>query len=135
MNEQDIIELNSTVKVKLAPSQIHGIGIIALRDIEKGEKIHCIPREPKWYKIPYGSLGKLFPEIKELILERWGSIVNGSHFHSPNDDQWLILFMNHSDNPNYDKITDSATEDIRKGEEITSNYRLMENYQKAFPWL
>ena len=134
-NDQ-IDELNSTVKVRLAQSKIHGVGIIAIRDIRKGEILHCFARQDSpWYDIPFGSLNKLFPEIKEIILERWASIVNGSHFKSPNDDQWLILFMNHSETPNYEIKSDTALCDIKKGEEVTSDYRTMENYQKVFPFL
>lgn len=135
MNAQEQInELNSMVKVKLAPSHIHGVGIIAIRDIRKGEKVYCEPsKHLKLYSVPYGSLKKLFPEIRELIMQRWAGIINGSMFQSPNDDQWLVLFMNHSDNPNYNKLTDTALQDIKKGEEITSNYCVMDNADKAFP--
>ena len=133
---RQIDELNATVKVKIAPSEIHGIGVFAIRDLEKGEKVYCFPSgQPHWYSIPFKSLGKLFPEIKELVLQRWGSIVNGSNFHSPNDDQWLILFMNHSDEPNYDKAIDCVNKGVKKGEEITSDYREMDNYEEVFTWL
>ena len=132
--EEEIAELNSTVKCKLAPSGIHGIGVLTIRDIKKEEKMYCLPQiNPKLYRIPYGSLNKLFPEVKELILQRWASIINGSMFHSPNDDAWLLLFMNHSNDPNYDKTKDMALRDIKKGEEVTSNYCLMENANKVFP--
>src|SRR3990167_10339842 len=138
MTKQDIElnELNSTVKCKLAPSSIHGIGVFALRDIAEGEKCYCIPSmSPKWYSVPFGSMRKLFPGIGELILERWPAIVNGSHFMSPNDMGWLITFMNHADNPNYDVDTDSAINDISKGTELTEDYRRMTNYEKVYPWL
>ena len=138
MNKQDeqIVKLNSTVKVKLGASKIHGIGIIALRDIKEGEKLHCIPSlTPMWHDLPYGSLSKLFPEIKELILERWPSIINGSHFLSPNDMAWLITYMNHSNDPNYNVDNDLALKDIKVGEEITEDYRRMTNYQKVYPWI
>ena len=141
MNFQDtqIAELNSSVKVKLAASKIHGVGVFALTDIHKGEKLYCFPNFVKngikWYSVPYGSLNKLFPEIKDLILERWPSIINGSHFLSPNDMCWLVTFINHSDAPNYDVATDSAIVDIQKGEEITENYRRMDNYAKIYPFL
>ena len=44
--------------------------------------------------------------------------------------------MNHGgDESNYDRKTDTAAKDIKKGEEITSDYRLMENHEKVFPFL
>jgi len=134
--DDQVIELNKTVKTRLSASPIHGIGVFAIINIDKGEKLYLEPNEnPKWYTLPPGSLGKLHPEIKEIILERWASVIHGSAFHSPNDDQWLILFINHSDNFNYNRQDDTALKDIKKGEEITSNYREMEDYQKVFTWL
>ena len=134
--EEQIVFLNSTVKCKLGASSIHGIGVFALFDIPKGQKLYCFP-DPKieWFNIPYGSLNKLLPEIKELVLERWPSIVNGSHFLSPNEMAWLVTFMNHSENPNYSLDTDSATRDIKRGEEVTEDYRKMINCEKIYPWL
>ena len=138
MTEQDeqIMELDSTVRCKLAPSSISGIGVFAIQDIKKGEKLYCIPSlSLKWYSLSYGSFGKLFSPVRELILERWPSIINGSHFVSPNDMVWLITFMNHSETPNYNVDTDTALQDIKAGEEVTENYKLMTNYQKIYPWL
>lgn len=134
--ERQITELNSTIKCKLAPSKIHGIGVFAIRDIQAGERVYARPdgMAHHWYSVPYGSLGKLFPEVREVVLTQWPSIVNGSHFTSPND-VWPILFMNHQDDPNYEVKTDCAIKDIKKGEEITENYRLMLNYEKIYPWL
>ena len=134
-NDQ-ITELNSTVKVKLGVSKIHGIGVIAIYDLPKGTKVHCHPStNPRFYNIPYSSLNKLFPEIRELILQRWPSIINGSRFMSPNDNAWLATFMNHSDEPNYEIYSDAVIRDVAKGEELTEDYRLMENYATIYPWL
>lgn len=134
--EEQITELNCTVKARLAPSKIHGVGVFAIMDIAKGQKAYCIPRiERKWFNIPYGSLTKLLPEIRGLVLERWPSIINGSMFQSPNDDAWLILFMNHSEEPNYDPKTDTTLKDIKKGEEITEDYRQMINHEKVYHFL
>ena len=134
MSEQDIqIDvLNSHVKATLAPSKIHGIGVFAIMGIKKNQRIYC-DELSKLYKLPYGSLNKLFPEIKKLILERWPSIINGSKFVSP--DARLVSFMNHSDDPNYSQVTDTAKRDILCGEEITENYKLMQNWEKVYPWL
>ena len=46
---EQIMELSSTVKCKLAPSNIHGIGVFAIRDIKKGEKF---TKENIWVKRP-----------------------------------------------------------------------------------
>ena len=134
--QEQIIELNTITRCKLAPSKIHGIGVFAIRDIYKGQKCYLSPpTSPKFYHIPYGSINKLFPEVKELVLERWPSIVNGSYILCPNDMVFLITYLNHSDEPNYDKFTDTAIKDIKKGEEVTQDYRIMMNYKEIYPWL
>ena len=138
MNKQElqIFTLNNEMKTKLAPSPIHGIGVFTMRSIKAGEKLHCIPSvNPQWYTLPYASLTKLFPEVRELILQRWPSVINGSAFLSPNDTQWLVTYINHDDSPNYDVATDTALKDIKVGEELTEDYRLMKNYEQIFPWL
>lgn len=137
MNQQDQInELNLIVKCKLAPSKIAGVGVFAIRDIKKGDPLYLFPSpNPHWYSLPFGSMSKLWPEVRELILGQWASIVNGSHFLSPNDSCWMIVYVNHSDNPNYQTNGDIALRDIKKGEEITSDYCLMDNWQKVSPWL
>ena len=117
-------ELNRTVKAKLAPSKIHGIGVFAIRDIKKGERIYAKGREDiKWLNLTEKELSELRPEIKELILQRWPGAILGHSFLSPNNDARLISFMNDGkDDSNYDPHTDTALRDIRLGEEITEDY-------------
>ena len=135
--EQQAVELNSEVRCKLAASPIHGVGVFAIRDIKWGERCYCRPNFiPKFYNIPFGSLSKLFPEIKELVLQRWASVVNGSIFCSPNDDAHLLMFINHTANReklNYDVVSDTALRDIKKGEELFEDYRVMDNWTKVRP--
>lgn len=134
--EDEIKELNEQVKCKLAPSPIHGIGVFALRDIKKGEKLYCIPSpQPKPYSVPFDRFSEILEPIREYLLSGWPAIMNGSKFLSSNDWVWMIAFMNHSDNPNYYSLLDCAARDIKKGEEITENYREMPNYEKIYPWI
>ena len=135
--EQQIAELNSEVRCTIKPSKIAGVGVFALRDIPKDDRCYIAPRMiPRFYNIPFGSLNKLFPEIKELVLARWASVVNGSLFCSPNDDAHLLMFVNHSIDPNHDVVSDTALKDIKKGEEVLENYCAMDNAEKAhYPWL
>jgi len=130
--EQDIAELNSLTKATLGVSKVHGIGVIALRDIMKGEKIYA-DRMSKLYHIPYGSFGKLFPEVRKIILERWPHVVSNEGFIYP--DARLLSFMNHSDTPNYDPVTDCALTDIPANSEIFEDYRIVENWKEIYPWI
>lgn len=116
--DEQIAHLNETVKCTLKPSPIHGIGVFALRDIGKGEKLNCNRRiEPEWYEIPSERFGELRPEIAALILDRWPQ---PQSFLSPNDDANLMSFMNHNSQPN--SQFGIATKDIKAGEEITEDY-------------
>ena len=135
--DQQINELNSEVRCTIKPSKIAGVGVFAIRDIRAGERCYVRPNMiPRFYDIPFGSLSKLFPEIKELVLARWASVVNGSLFCSPNDSAHLLMFVNHSSSPNYDVVSDTTLRDISKNEEILEDYCMMDNAEKAHsPWL
>ena len=135
--DEQIGELNLEVKCHIKPSSIHGIGVFALRDIKQGEKLYLIPNKTrKWYSIPFEQLYGLRPEIKEVVLARWPSIILGSMFISPNDMDWLVTFVNHScNNFNYYQDDDCATRDIECGEEILERYCQMKRYKEVFPWL
>ncbi len=120
MNKDIEKELNEQVKCTLASSKIHGIGVMAIRDIKKGEELHCQSFERKYIQLD--SLKGLRKEVLKLILQRWPIAEKRAPFFSPNDDARLISFMNHSNTPNYDKYTDKALCGISKGEEVTEDY-------------
>ena len=127
-----ITELNQRVKLKVAPSKIEGVGVFALRDIKRGEKLY-LDHMPVMYNVRYADFGKLDDVVKEFLLGRWPNIVNGSVFAYP--DCRYSAFLNHSDTPNVDAKNDVALADIPKGEELAEDYRLVESYQQIFPWL
>ena len=142
MNKEDqYFELCGQVKCTLASSPIHGIGVFALRDIQEGERLNVrwtqdLPAH--WYTLTLTDLSKfdnVHPEIKQIILDRWPGVVNGAHFMSPNYDARLSSFLNHSDIPNYDILTDTALMPISKGQEVTEDYRKMKGFEKVYLWL
>ena len=134
--KEQILQLNTEVKCTIRLSSVHGIGVVALRDIQKGEKCYLLPKQERsWYTLTHSALNELRPEIKEIILERWASVINGSYFQSPNDEVWLPSFINHSNIPNYEQNTDSAMRDIKEGEEVVENYRVMDNAEEIYPFL
>ena len=124
--------LNSIVKVKLAPSKIEGVGVFTLRDISKGEKLYA-DLAPTVFTLAHKDMRKLRPEIREMLLGQWPQIVNGSRFAYPTTR--IQAFINHSDQNNYDAKNDVVLADIKAGEEITEDYRAIENYAQVFPWL
>lgn len=124
--------LNKTVFAKLGVSPIHGVGVFAIRDIPKGQIVTDYSYQfhrpedglPVW-EISESEFDEVLPEIQALILDRYafdeaqqGSLLK---FMSPNYDQNLQSFMNHSDEPNVNELV--AVRDIKKGEEITENFR------------
>lgn len=122
--QEQIDELNGQVKCTIKPSSIEGVGVFAVRDLKKGEKLYCRQDFRKdWYKISYGNFGKLFSHVREIIMQRWPSVINGGLFQSPNDVN-LVLFMNHSSESNYEIKSDTAIRDIACGEEVLEDYRV-----------
>jgi len=130
--EQQINELNSIVKATIGVSRIEGVGVIALTNIQKGDKIYA-DKLPQVYSVPYGSFNKLFPYVRKEILKRWPRVSLGERFIYP--DARLVSFMNFSFHPNYDAETDCAIMDIEKGQEIFEDYRIIEGWEKIYPWI
>ena len=114
--------LNNTVKCKIAPSSIHGVGVFAIMDIKKGEKMFCAEDKKLWYSLPPKKFCQIRFEVAYLIYQRYPKSMMGSQFLSPNSDARLISFMNESKDPNYDCKTDLALEDIKCGQEVLENY-------------
>ncbi len=110
------------VKTYLDKSPIDGIGLFAREDIEIGEKISEYDAwfNPLIRKSSYNSITKDF-------LRKYG-VFEKVHigYRLYLDDE---RFMNHSDDPNTiqeDVNTCIAKVNIKKGEEITCNYKELE---------
>lgn len=124
--------LNEIVKVKLAPSWVHGVGVFALRNIKKGENLY-LNAIPHQLDLPYRMFKGLNKEIREILLGHFPLILEGSHFWYPVNQ--MAAYLNHSDTPNCDAKEDKALKDIKRGEEIFEDYRLIKNYAKVFSFL
>lgn len=118
-------KLNKEVWATIKPSNIHGIGVFAIRDIPKGTKITTNTLETEnidlFLPITEEEFNNIIPEIQEIILDRMLYKENQFEFViNPNAEIIIQSFMNHSSNPNTDgRITLS---DIKKGEELTEDY-------------
>ena len=129
---EEIALLNERVLTRIAPSKVQGVGVFAMRDIPKGTILHA-DAAPHLYKLRYEHFDKLREEVRELLLERWPQVVNGSNFLYP--DMRIKAFMNHSGEPNYSNSTDIVIKDIQKGEEIFEDYRVVPGYSQVYPFL
>lgn len=127
-----IEELNSIVKIKLAPSKIHGIGVFAMRHIPKGTRLYA-QAYPRSFRVSPGNLNKLLPDIKKYLLGKWPYMAKGGSFAWP--DCFIQGYMNHSDEFNYDLKTDTAIRDIKADEEITENYKDIDGWQSIYTWI
>jgi SET domain-containing protein len=130
--EEAIKLLEEIVKLRLAPSDIHGVGVFAMRDLKKGETLYT-DIVPHQFDVPYSKFKQLRPEVAQTLLGHFPLILKGSHFLYPVNK--MSAYLNHSDNPNYDAVKDVALRKIKEGEEITEDYRKIENWEKIFPWL
>ena len=115
------------VKTYLAPSMIEGIGIFAGQDIQKGTVT--------WKFSPGFDLSfskkevKAMPPLLQQFMKRYSvlSMISGTYVLC-NDD---ARFTNHSASPNLESVIVEgdaekiarANRDIRKGEELTIDYR------------
>jgi len=66
---EDVIQhLTYNIKTKIAVSTIHGIGVIAIRDIKKGEHVFPIwQHDSGIYVIPNDRLNEIPDEVLELL--------------------------------------------------------------------
>lgn len=118
----DVDYLNESVWCKVAVSPIEGVGVFAIRDIPKDTKISDYEGNIVSFTLTEEEFGQLLPEVRDLILDRTFFVEDMPlTFMSPNSVQVLQAYMNHSDTPNSDGW--NTLRDIKKGEEITEDYR------------
>lgn len=131
-DEQVIAALNSVVRLDVRPSKIHGVGVFAMRFIPEGTKLYA-NASPQYFQIAPGNVDKLLPDVKEQLVKGWPGLTEGYAFLYP--DCLYGRFINHADDPNYDAKEDVTLKDIKEGEEITEDYRTLDGWEKAYPWL
>jgi SET domain-containing protein len=118
------------VPTRVAPSRIHGNGLIA---------ISCIPKgTPVWRFQPGFDQrfdARTFSELPENAQAhlRWFAYlsIEDGHWHLSGDH---TCFMNHAEQPNTGAVGDSqgpvttvALRDIAEGEELTCDYRAFDS--------
>ena len=113
------------VYARIVLSKVHGVGAIAIRDIPKGtlifrgeiERITWVSRA--WVR-------RLPTEIRRLY-EDFGMLDGGKIGVPPHLNNLSVgWYLNHSDHPNAEAGDDGrfrALRRIRKGEELTADYR------------
>jgi SET domain-containing protein len=133
MERQNLLKnLQKDVYARIECSKIHGVGVVAIKDIPKGTNPY--KRSSTAHKdvgISDKYIEKLKPEVKKMVHD---------FFQKEDDGKWYLpqaglnsidvsFYMNHSDKPNI-KVTDAkerfvtfrAAHNIKKGDELTINY-------------
>ena len=127
----------SLSKLYLAPSQIHGVGVFTREDIKEGEKIYASDMSAM-FDLPLTYIKKLKKPLQDDILGMFPHVFK-STMKQPKPFLYppcpFVMFMNHSSEPNFNSKDDTALRDIKSGEEITEDYRVVENYEKIYKFL
>lgn len=139
MNAYNYISKN--IFVKLKPSKVDGVGVFAIKDIPKntflfetwkGDSGYFPIKEKELQKLPKD----LYNHIKDIFLyspdfpndtNTYIQLTNGCHWIYTTPYYFVNSDINKS---NIDKTTFKTTRDIKRGEEILSNYGRYERLQK-----
>ena len=126
--------IKNYINTKLQPSRINGVGVFALRNIQKGEELFKLwEGESGEYVLTDDELNSLDDNVKEHLLNMYGyKEIDGEYrmFVILNKDcHWIFKTPLHWVNscawdkiPNIDKETLKANRFIKKGEEILLKY-------------
>mgnify|MGYP000255157863 CR=1 FL=1 len=111
------------VRTKLGISKIHGIGLFADEFIRQGTIIF---KEDDFTKKITKEEVEFLPPTQRNFIKTYSYFRDGFYR--------LSLFMNHSDTPNTIDIDDLtiANYDINIGEEITCNYKNIDELESNF---
>jgi SET domain-containing protein len=114
--------------VYVAPSKIEGVGSFTDRAIAKGELVRCWDGKDSRFI----AEKKAHASADVALIKRFGIRVRGGYW-APLDFVRISAgwYTNHSEKPNLGSddgdVTYYALRDIRKGEELTIDYRKMDD--------
>lgn len=113
------------VYARIGPSRIHGVGVRAVRDIPAGTLVFAGESE----RVVWASRAAVrrLPKAIRALYEDFG-MVSGDRIGVPPSLNMLSVgwYVNHADGPNIEAGDDGrfrALRRIRKGEELTADYR------------
>ena len=132
MKKRELLkDLEENIYCRLQPSPIHGIGIFAIRDIPRGVNPFRGSREAQWKKFRVSEIrnnSHIPEEVEEFIFDLYP--IRNDIIYIPNHSLNAVdisYFLNHGDEPNVTPQGDGNTfvtsREIKKGEELVSNYK------------
>jgi len=122
------------VYARIGLSRIHGVGVLAIRDIPAGAAVFRGEDERvRW--VPRARVRRLPRELRRLYEDF--AMVWGQRLGVPRTLNMLSVgwYLNHSEQPNVEADDDGrfhALRRIRKGEELTADYRTFEDGRITF---
>ena len=144
MSKQKLLKhLEEDIFCRIGVSKISGVGVIAIKDIPKGTNpFKTLSKEKeKIVELNSSDIKKLDGGVKKILndffgndkLNRFDVLASG-----PNNLN-VSFYMNHSDKPNIDIIIKNNSEYlefvsnklIKKGEELTINYNVYNEYENS----
>ena len=113
------------VYARIGRSRVHGVGVVAIRDIPAGTLVFGGESERVAW-VSRAAVRRL-PATVRILYEDFG-MVSGEKLGVPPSLNMLSVgwYVNHSDRPNVEAGDDArfrALRRIRKGEELTADYR------------
>lgn len=131
----DVYEyLSNHITTYIKPSQIHGIGTFALRDLKVGERLFNVWEGPsRIYTLEKNEFKNLPKYVKGMILKSylnkpeypviWFRLFEDCYFDLANP----IVYTNTGENEgNFDSTTKKVIKPIKAGEEILGTYNLQD---------
>jgi SET domain-containing protein len=123
-----IEDLKREVYCRLAPSCIHGVGVVAIRDIPKGINPMRETRKSVFHSIPVRAIQQsehISDAVKQLAKDMCPQ--EGDVYLVPNyslNEIGISYYLNHSNTPNMEERDGDfyTLNEIKAGQELTVNY-------------
>lgn len=131
LKKKAIEDLEKNVYCRLRPAGNAGVGVFAIRDIPQGTRPFDCFFPPKTSSAidpeEIFSSPKIDPEVKQMVKDFY--VISDGKLDLPHwslNDMSIAFFVNASDDPNLetaDGETFVTKRDIKKGEELTADYK------------
>ena len=138
MTTSDFLEhINECTFCRLKPSEIHGVGVFAIRDIgAREEPFGDTPRFTGLTHIKVEEVKRMRPEVRKIIVDLYSSDEEYYYIGPAPNNIGIYAFMNHSEAPNVE-LSESkkyfiTKADITKGEELLVNYKEYSKFENDF---
>jgi len=126
--------LKNDIYCRIGVSKVHGVGVIAIKDIPKGTNpFSTLSKEKdKIITLSKDDIKDIHPNVRKILTDFFGDKKRDNfdtYAYGPNYIN-ISFYMNHSDKPNIDVIEDTknnyftfiTNRKIKKGEELFINY-------------